>query len=80
MFTSCKFDVRQSLIQLDVSVEIIGVKTFFPPEDLYTGVLDRLDELDRVWLGCQRETSRSEHTSDERGLDQVDARGVHDDR
>ena len=51
MFTSCKLDMGQSLIQLDVSVEIVWVETFFPPEDLYAGILDRFDEFDRVWLG-----------------------------
>ena len=43
MFTSRELDVGQSLVQLDVSIEIIGVKTLFPPEDLDTSVFDCLD-------------------------------------
>jgi len=31
--------VRQSLLQLDVTIEIIGVKNLFPPIDLDTGFL-----------------------------------------
>ena len=50
MFTGCELDMGQSLVQLDMSIEIIWVKTFFPPEDLDAGIFDRLDELDSVWL------------------------------
>ena len=50
MFTGCELDMGQSLVQLDMSIEIIWVKTFLPPEDLDAGVFDRFDELDSVWL------------------------------
>ena len=43
VFTSRKLDVWQGLVQLDVSVEIVWVETFFPPEDLDAGVLNSLN-------------------------------------
>jgi hypothetical protein len=50
VFTSCKLDMWQCLVQLEMSIEIIWVKTFFPPVDLYSGVFYCFDQFDRVWL------------------------------
>jgi len=38
VFTSRKLDMRQCLVQLEMSIEIIWVETFFPPVDLYSCV------------------------------------------
>jgi hypothetical protein len=38
VFTSRKLDMWQCLVQLEMSIEIIWVKTFFPPVDLYSCV------------------------------------------
>lgn len=51
VFTGGKLDMRESLVQLEVTVKVVRVETLFPPVDLDAGVFDRLDELDRVWLG-----------------------------
>jgi hypothetical protein len=66
VFTGCKLDMRKSLVQFDVSIEIIWVKTFFPPKDLYSGIFYRFDEFDSVWLLVRHvhvQVGRSRHTT-----------------
>jgi hypothetical protein len=50
VFTSRELDMRQCLVQLEMSIEIIWVETFFPPVDLYSCVFYCFDKFDRVWL------------------------------
>lgn len=50
VFTSRELDMWQCLIQLEMSVEIIWVETFFPPVNLDPCVFYCLDQFDRVWL------------------------------
>jgi hypothetical protein len=50
VFTSRELDMRQCLVQLEMSIEIIWVETFFPPVDLYACVFYCFDQFDRVWL------------------------------
>ena len=42
VFTGGELDVRQSLLELDVSVKVVWVETLFPPVDVDSGLLHRL--------------------------------------
>jgi hypothetical protein len=51
VFARGKLDVREGLGELLVAVKVVRVEDLFPPVDLDPGVLDRLDEFERVRLG-----------------------------
>jgi len=50
VFSSGELDVRKRLLQLEVTVEVVGVKYLFPPVNFDACLFASSDQVDSVWL------------------------------